>query len=271
MDYSSPNQPPRRTSGADALGLLLSFAMVVWLLMWRQGRLGPFTYKALLLALGFAFAGWLLRGVDITGARAGFFVAFVFLEVGGWPLFSLLGAVFLLTLAATLAGRGRKQQLGLAEKKTGRSAAQVMANLAVATACIVLSTRHPVALVAAIAALAEIAADTVSSEIGEAFGGTPRLITTLSPAEVGAHGGVSWWGTAAGSLAALAVAGLARALSVAETKEAMVAGVAGIAGMFADSLLGAMFESRDRLTNNQVNFLGSSSAAALAAAAMLAI
>lgn len=99
-------------------------------------------------------------------------------------------AVSLLAWIATKVGRRKKEQLGTAENRRGRSAAQVAANLGVAA--LVSSEfvqdwlqgwltdtrwlfRSPVAptLVLAImlAALAEAAADTVSSEIGQVIGG----------------------------------------------------------------------------------------------------
>ena len=45
------------------------------------------------------------------------------------------------------------------------------------------------------AALSEAAADTTSSEVGQAFGKTARLVTTWSPVTPGTDGAVSLAGT----------------------------------------------------------------------------
>jgi hypothetical protein len=58
-----------------------------------------------------------------------------------------------------------------------------------------------------LAALAEAAADTVSSEIGQVLGGRPRMITNLRAVEPGSDGAVSVAGTVAGLVAAAIVAG----------------------------------------------------------------
>ena len=93
-------------------------------------------------------------------------------------------AVFLLTWGATRLGRETKECLGTAERKQGRTAAQVAANLGVAALLSDglaqlwlagnrwLSHVPPALLFAAgLAALSEAAADTVSSEIGQVIGG----------------------------------------------------------------------------------------------------
>lgn len=83
-------------------------------------------------------------------------------------------AVFLLTYAATKIGRAKKERLGTAEPKRGRNAAQVAANLGIAAlVAIPRIMAHPGtregdtqgewSQLFAMAALAEAAADTVSS------------------------------------------------------------------------------------------------------------
>ncbi len=54
--------------------------------------------------------------------------------------------------------------------------------------------------------------DTVSSEIGKAYGRSTYLITTLQPVPRGTEGAVSLEGTAAGVAAAVGFAGVALAL-----------------------------------------------------------
>jgi uncharacterized membrane protein len=110
-------------------------------------------------------------------------------------------AVFVLTAIATQLGREKKVRLGTAERRQGRSAAQVAANLGVAAlACDGVAQSWlagnrwfshvaPALLLAVgLAALAEAAADTVSSEIGQVLGGRPRMITTLCRVEAGEPG-----------------------------------------------------------------------------------
>src|ERR1019366_9965126 len=99
---------------------------------------------------------------------------------------------------STLLGRARKEQLGTAEDRHGRSASEVSANLGVAALMsselvqswfadsrwFMRATVSPMLMFSVgLAALAEAAADTASSEVGQVFGGRPRLITTLRRGE----------------------------------------------------------------------------------------
>jgi uncharacterized protein (TIGR00297 family) len=123
-----------------------------------------------------------------------------------------------------------------------------------------------------LAVLAEAAADTVSSEIGQAFGGRPRLIITLRPVEPGTNGGITLLGTAAGIAAACLVAGCGASFLFPPGGWRLfwVAAAGGLFGLFFDSLLGATAERRGWLNNDLVNFLSTLSAA-LAALAILAL
>jgi uncharacterized protein (TIGR00297 family) len=185
-------------------------------------------------------------------------------------------AVSLLAFVATRVGRRKKEQLGTAEERKGRSAAQIAANLGVAAlaasdaAQIWASDNHwfvhtatPL-FAAGLAALAEAAADTVSSEMGQVFGGHPRLVTTLRRVEPGRNGAVSVAGTLAGVVAAAVVAGLGTMALRANVELLWVAMAGAVFGLFFDSLLGATFEDRGWLNNDAVNFLSTASAAGLA-------
>jgi len=188
-------------------------------------------------------------------------------------------AVFVLAVIATRLGRERKEGLGTAERRQGRNAAQVAANLGVAaivssefaqswmlySGWIRAAAQAPAILFApGLAALAEAAADTVSSEVGQVLGGRPRMITTLREVEPGTDGGVSLIGTLAGVAAAVIVAAVgAWALGGGRTILA-VSCAGGVFGLFFDSLLGATLERRGWLNNDAVNFLSTASAAAFA-------
>jgi uncharacterized protein (TIGR00297 family) len=215
------------------------------------------------LTLVFAVLGWAVRGVTTRGAVAGGIVCFAILLGAGLGGFAALLALFLLTWAATRVGYAHKQRLGTAEARGGRNAAQVLANVGVAALCALLFMvfRDQRLMVAFGAALAEAAADTVSSEIGQAVGGIPRLVTNWKPVVAGTDGAISVAGTVAGVAAAVLV-GLTCALTrVLEWHQFLICAVAGTFGMIADSLLGATLERRGVLGNNAVNFISTGIAA----------
>jgi uncharacterized protein (TIGR00297 family) len=192
-------------------------------------------------------------------------------------------AVSFLAFAATRAGRGKKERLGTAEPRRGRSASQVTANLGMAALVAtepvkiwLLNSRwlphaaHPCALLLAmpLAALAEAAADTVSSEIGQVLGGRPRMITTLRAVQPGTDGAVSVAGTLAGLAAAAIVAGAGSWAMRGGWILFTLSCAGAVFGLLFDSLLGATLEKRGWLNNDAVNFLSTASAAGFALAMM---
>ena len=241
-------------SRADALALAAGAGLVI--LTITQNNRRNFG-EALLASTVFAVGGYVLRGVNFSGALAGFAVAFAFYATGAAPLFLLLFAAFLVTFIATQIGRGRKVHLGIAEPARGRNAAQVMANLAVSGCCVAMSERFPHLLPAGIAALAEACGDTTSSEIGEAFGKRPRMITSFDPAEPGTDGAISLVGTLAG------LVGIAAVLFQVGSgwRVPMTIGAAALVGTVVDSFLGATVERKRWIGNNLVNLCGTTAAA----------
>lgn len=219
------------------------------------------------LTLIFAALGRIVHGVTTGGAVAGAAVCFALLWAAGLGGFAALLTVFLLTWIATRIGYGRKQRLGTAEARTGRNALQVLANLGTAAACAVLYVAvrpDRRLLIATAAALAEAAADTVSSEIGQAVGGAPRLITTWQKVSHGTDGAITLAGTLAGAAASIAVALVFVLANIFAWRWFAVCAGAGVAGMIFDSLLGATLERRHLLGNNAVNFASTIIAAGMA-------
>jgi len=175
--------------------------------------------------------------------------------------------VFALTLAATRFGRRRKQRLIIAEPAGGRDGTQVLANVGIAAMAAALSTITPYRLpllVGSLAALAEAACDTVSSETGKALALKARLVTSGKVVPAGTDGAVSAPGTLLGAIAATLVALEGGVTGLLDPGRATIVAATGILGMLLDSLLGATLERRGWLSNNTVNLISTLAAALLA-------
>ena len=235
----------------------------------------PVIYPALGISALFALLVWGLRAATAPAAlTGGLITASLYyqtpgLHTGLWPL----GAMLAMTLLATRAGRRHKERLGTAESKHGRSASQVAANLGVAALTGIpfalaqlgpLRQARAIPLIALAAALAEVAADTLASELGQVLGGDPRMLTTWRRVPPGTDGAITLAGTLAGcSGAAIVVTIAAWALRL-SANAAVIAFAAGVIGLFIDSLVGATFERRGWLNNDAVNFLSTLAAAVVA-------
>jgi uncharacterized protein (TIGR00297 family) len=196
--------------------------------------------------------------VTVSGAAAGFLVTMILFVADGARMFGTVLLVFVLTYLATRFRRSRKQSRAIAERPSGRDAAQVLANVgfaAHAAACAYLFSWRASLLAGSIAALAEAASDTVSSEIGKAVAKDARMITSGQIVPAGTDGAISMPGTLAGILAAALIGLQAFATGILSLRMAVTAGISGILGMFFDSLIGATLERRGLLTNNGVNLV----------------
>ncbi len=273
--------------------LLLATAATVILTLSTATRHPAYVFSLLGISVGFAVVVWLLRAATPVAAAFGGMICLLvtcwtgtfaqsILHTGLTPLAML----FVITFLATRAGRRRKAKAGLAESRKGRSAAQVIANLSVAALCATplayliaksFSSHSPFGLfnlgeewiremlrVMCLAALVEATADTVSSEIGQAYGGAPRMLLSLQRVKAGTDGAVTTLGTLAGVVTGFVVAqGGAWGMHL-FGKRALIAAVAGCAGLLFDSLLGATVERRGWLGNDLVNFSSTAFAAAVA-------
>jgi len=223
-------------------------------------------------------------GAAATGAAIAATLMFSTVTFPYLPWRTALLPVFLVMVLASIAtrlGRRRKQELGTAENRRGRIASQVAANLGVAALVssdvvqawladgqwFSRSTLGSIPVLApALAALAEAAADTVSSELGQILSSHPRMITTLRRVEPGTDGAISIPGTLAGVVAAGVVAAAGSWAFRGDLTLTAIAWAGGVFGLFFDSLLGATLEQRGWLNNDAVNFLSTASSAAFALA-----
>ena len=227
------------------------------------------------MSLGFALLARLLRAVSDGGALAGALIAFLLMWAAGLAGFLPLVAVFVLTLIATRWRGERKRSLGVAERGSGRRASQVLANLGAAGICAGAAAVFPqhsdLLLVGSMAAMAEAAADTVSSEAGQAVVTRPRLIVGFHPVAIGTNGAISLEGTLAGCIAASVVAWTGTFFGVVPWITAPVITVAAICGMLFDSVLGATLENGGRMGNDSVNFVSTVFAADVALVAVVVL
>jgi uncharacterized protein (TIGR00297 family) len=224
--------------------------------------------KALIVSATFGGVVLALRAATPAAAICGAMVCLLITagtaRADGMPFASGLSPLmmlFVLTFVSTRLGRAKKTKAGLAESRKGRNAAQILANLGAAGLVVPVMAESfiprfalIIAPVLVLAALCEATADTVSSEIGQAFGGQPLLLTTLRRVEPGTDGAVSLLGTAAGILAAGVVAATGFWAMRMTPAGAGIALSGGIAGLIFDSLLGATVERKGWLGNDLVNF-----------------
>ncbi|MBB5328216.1 DUF92 domain-containing protein [Tunturiibacter gelidoferens] len=240
--------------------VLAAVGSCVGLVLSAQGGLPRFPVA---FSVAFAALVWAMRSATLPAAGVGLLVCLTLSLRGSGvffarPSLSALIVLFVLTFGATRYGRRKKEARGLAEARSGRRASQVVANLGVAALFAALGWDG-----ACLAALAEATADTLSSEIGQALGGTTWLITKFRRVPAGRDGGVSVAGTLAGVVGAglvvmVGLPGLVR------WRDGVVVFVCACAGLAFDSVLGATVEERGWLGNDLVNFCSTLFAAGLA-------
>ena len=201
--------------------------------------LGYFTYK---------------RGaLDILGSLFMILMGIVIIFSAGVSWLMLLLIFLILTLSATKYAKAYKTDLG--EYEGQRTAKNVISNGIVAFMMAAFGGYYFPLVGGFIGAIATATADTLASEIGVLH--TPRLITSFKKVPPGTNGAVSVLGTAAG-IAGAGVIGIASWLLgiVPDPITAiMISVISGTIGCFMDSILGAVLERKDVLTNEHVNLL----------------
>ena len=205
-----------------------------------------------------AIGAYAARGVDLSGALWGWCLGVTLYACAGWRGFASLLLFFILGTACTKLGYAKKAMLGIAQDKGGRRGAKnAIANTAagVLFAFLAVATEHPVLFtLALVAAFATATADTVSSEIGQAYGRTTYLVTNFKRVPAGTEGAVSIEGTLAGIAASTVPAAFAAATSLITWPAAGVVVAAALIGTTLESYLGATLERRNAIDNEVVNF-----------------
>jgi uncharacterized protein (TIGR00297 family) len=217
---------------------------LAWI-VWRRGAVTPAG-----AAVGVIFAGVIYAGMYLAGL-------------------AVLLVALLLTLASSRAGLQAKTAAGIAEEHGGRRGApNVIANCLIGTGAAALeawfygfgSDLNGALYVAAIAAGAS---DTVASEIGKAWGGTPRSFPTWRRVPAGTPGAISLAGTAAGVAAAALIAAPAVLLFLIPVRFVLPIVAASMVAAFVESTLATRF-GRRILSTHALNLINTSTAAFVA-------
>uniref|UniRef100_A0A7J3X8R3 DUF92 domain-containing protein n=1 Tax=Thermofilum pendens TaxID=2269 RepID=A0A7J3X8R3_THEPE len=208
----------------------------------------------LLVGLPLAALAYRARALDANAALLSVIFACAYM-LPGPVVFAAALTFFASSSVVTRLGYARKEKLGAAESRRGRSAAQVVgAGGAAALLCllaVVTPHGHSTSFtLAAVAALAASNADTWAAEVGSLSRRKPKLILNPRlPIEPGTSGGVTLLGeaaSAAGSaLVALVVLALSQLLGIGITAQqvALIA-LLGWAGELLDSIVGALLQAK---------------------------
>jgi uncharacterized protein (TIGR00297 family) len=217
-----------------------------------------------------ATLGWKAGTVSVAGAIGGAIIGVAILACAGFSGWVMLFASFFAAAVSSKMGLKRKSVLGIAEERGGRRGpGNAIANCGLAAAVAILaalSSYREAALLALVAALTAGASDTVASEIGKAWGRRTFLLTRLTPVRPGTPGAVSLEGTAAGLVAALALAALGLALGLIHGNAIWYVVVGATVGAFVEGGLAATLEGPGILNNDMLNFINTAVAAIVALA-----
>ncbi|HEY9735073.1 MAG TPA: TIGR00297 family protein [Trichocoleus sp.] len=197
----------------------------------------------------------------------------------GWRGYAVVMFYFLVGSAVTRIGMARKEAAGIAEKRSGtRGPENVWGSALTGALCalgiglVALRGDSPGSWVELlslgyVASFCTKLADTTASEVGKAYGQRTYLITTLRSVPAGTEGAVSLEGTAAGLVAAVAVALLGWSIGLIPLLGVALCVVAAFVATNLESLIGATLQTQwDWLTNEWVNVINTLLGAAIAVA-----
>ncbi|KAF0920212.1 hypothetical protein E2562_034025 [Oryza meyeriana var. granulata] len=266
---SPPRALPDTAAGAaEVLRGALADAFLASPPTWRSAAVSN-------LAIFVAGSPVLLSGLSASGFAAAYLLGTLTWRAFGPKGLILVAAYFVLGTAATKLKIKQKEALGVAEKRGGRRGpGSVIGSSAAGCVCALLSIYN-----VGSAALAELwrlgfvasfctkLSDTVSSEIGKAYGRTTYLVTTLKIVPRGTEGAISIEGTLAGILASIILASVGYLLGQVNVSQGAVCVLASQIANFCESYIGATLQDKEGfewLTNDVVNVLNISTGGILA-------
>lgn len=223
---------------------------------------------AVLLTAG-VMASIITKKLTITGAIVAGVMGWMVFYTSGLTGLSMLCAFFILGTGATAWKRNEKKTTEPTTAGSGaRTAGQVLANGGMALFMAILTfidDQYSYILKMMLAAsLASATADTLSSELGMVYGKRFFNCLTFKPDQKGLDGVISLEGTLIGAAGAAMIAAICIWGYYWTIGDFFIITICGISGNYFDSVLGVVLERKNRLNNDQVNFLSTLFAALLA-------
>lgn len=201
-----------------------------------------------LLTIAGIINAWLL-GVIIWGTM-------------GWAGYVVIVFYFIVGSGVTRVGIAEKNDLGIAEKRSGARGPENVWGSALTGAICALGTlfvntpTDSLLLLGYVASLSTKLSDTCASEIGKAYGKSTFLITTLQPVARGTEGAVSLEGTIAGVIASIAITLVGWGVALISPLGIIWCVIAAFVATNLESLIGATLQNKfDWLTNELVNII----------------
>ena len=208
-------------------------------------------YVVVLFILG--FITYRRKALDIFGSVVMVIMGIVIIFSAGANWLVLIILFLILSLLATRYSKKYKRSLG--EYEGRRTSKNVISNGVVACFMAAFGGYYLPFVGGFIGAIATATADTLASEIGVLH--QPRLITTFQKVDPGTDGAVSVLGTVVGMVGAAIIGIAAYFLGIVPhpISAIVVSVISGTVGCFMDSILGAVLEKRDLITNEHVNLI----------------
>lgn len=234
--------------------------------------------NAIFLVVGFPA---LSVGLTFPAMAGAFILGTLTWQAFGPQGFLLLVFYFVLGTGVTKVKIKQKEKEGIAEKRSGkRGPSSVWGSGAAGIVCAIAaimdlggSDLSYLWQLGFAASFATKLSDTVSSEIGKAYGRTTYLVTTLKVVPRGTEGAMSLEGTLAGLSASFLFCALAYNLNQVTARDALICILASQLANLIESYAGATLQERkgfEWLNNDVVNVLNICFGAALAIAASCA-
>lgn len=217
----------------------------------------------------------LVTGLSLSGIATAFLLGSLTWRAFGPPGFLLVAAYFVIGTAVTKLKMAQKEALGVAEKRKGRRGpGSVIGSSAAGCVCAMLSIYGvggtaflSLWQLGFVASFCTKLSDTVSSEIGKAYGKTTYLVTTFKVVPRGTEGAMSVEGTFAGLLASSVLAYVGCVMGEVNALEAVICVVASQIANLGESMIGAVLQDKEGfkwLNNDAVNVINISLGSILA-------